>query len=154
MTVCSRCHAICSAWPRSTENSRRSTRPGLACSKRPADFLLTHSFAQIIHPEDLSVTAATVTALHAGQPVHQFLVRLLKADGSAIPFCWSAVPDMTPGSNIFYTVGWDISDTVAAEVDLKLAQDALRQSQKMEAVGQLTGRHRPRFQQSPRRHRR
>jgi PAS domain S-box-containing protein len=107
--------------------------------ERSDDFLLTHPFSEIIHSDDLAVTAGTVTALMAGRPVHQFHVRLLKQDGTAIPFAWSAVPDTKPGSNIFYTVGRDITEDLAAAADLKLAQDALRQAQKMESIGQLTG---------------
>ncbi len=38
-----------------------------------------------------------------------------------------------------YCTGRDITDEKAAEIELALAQDALRQAQKMEAVGQLTG---------------
>ena len=48
---------------------------------------------------------------------------------------------MTPeldGQN-FIAVGRDLSVNKAREAELKQAQDALRQSQKMEAVGQLTG---------------
>lgn len=36
-------------------------------------------------------------------------------------------------------MGRDISEQVAAEADLKIAQDALRQAQKMESIGRLTG---------------
>ncbi|SCX03792.1 hybrid sensor histidine kinase/response regulator [Agrobacterium rosae] len=107
--------------------------------ERSHDALLATPFAEIIHPDDLPTTGETVAALQSGKPVHQFLVRLLKADGTAVPFAWSAVPDPTPGSNSFYTVGRDISEQVAAEADLKIAQDALRQAQKMESIGQLTG---------------
>ncbi|MBO9096867.1 response regulator [Rhizobium sp. L245/93] len=107
--------------------------------KRPHESLLDTPFAEIIHPDDLPTTGETVATLMSGQPVHQFQVRLLKADGTAIPFAWSAVPDPTPGSNNFFTVGRDISEQVAAEADLKLVQDALRQAQKMESIGQLTG---------------
>ena len=67
-----------------------------------------------------------------GEPVHQFHVRLIRADGAPVSFAWSAVPDDTPGSQLFYTVGRDITE------DLRREQ-MLRQSQKMEAVGQLTG---------------
>jgi hypothetical protein len=63
----------------------------------------------------------------------------LKADGDAIPYAWTAVPDEDPDTGIFYTVGRDMTEDLAKADELRAAQDALRQSQKMEAVGQLTG---------------
>jgi signal transduction histidine kinase/CheY-like chemotaxis protein len=73
-----------------------------------------------------------VATLQRGEPVHQFLVRLLKADGTPISFAWSATPAADTATGIFYTVGRDITDEQRRE-------EMLRQAQKMEAVGQLTG---------------
>lgn len=99
---------------------------------RPHEELTSRPFADIIHPDDLAATAEVVETLMRGEPVHQFLVRLLKSDGTPISFAWSATPDSVPGSGIFYTVGRDITEEQNRE-------EMLRQSQKMEAVGQLTG---------------
>jgi PAS domain S-box-containing protein len=101
--------------------------------------LLARPFSEIIHPDDLAATGDVVATLSSGQPVLQFHVRLLKANGDPISFAWSAVPDQKPESRIFYTVGRDITEDAAKTAALLAAQDALRQSQKMEAVGQLTG---------------
>ena len=105
----------------------------------PETELLAKPFSQIIHPDDLAKTAEVVTTLQSGKPVHQFKVRLLKSDGDAIAFAWSAAPDLARDSGTFYTVGRDITEENAAAVELQQAQEALRQAQKMEAVGQLTG---------------
>lgn len=99
---------------------------------RPHDELIAHPFSDIIHPDDLAATGDVVATLMRGEPVHQFHVRLLKEDGTPVAFAWSAVPDTTPGSGLFYTVGRDITEQ-------RRIEEALRQSQKMEAVGQLTG---------------
>jgi PAS domain S-box-containing protein len=99
---------------------------------RSDEELLSRPFANIIHPDDLATTTDVVAKLSSGQPVHQFHVRLLTAAGDPVEFAWSAVPDTSPGSNTFYSVGRDISEELRRE-------EMLRQSQKMEAVGQLTG---------------
>ncbi len=99
---------------------------------RPHDEIMSRPFSDIIHPEDMAETTDVVARLQRGEPVHQFRVRLLKADGEPVSFAWSAFPEATAGSNIFYTVGRDITEELHRDA-------ALRQSQKMEAVGQLTG---------------
>jgi PAS domain S-box-containing protein len=81
--------------------------------------LLAKPFAEIIHPDDLALTSQVVATLQAGQPVHQFRVRLLTAQGTAMAFAWSAAPDAAPGGTTFYMVGRDISQDA----------DALRQSE-------------------------
>jgi PAS domain S-box-containing protein len=106
---------------------------------RAEDELLTIPFANIIHPDDLARTGQIVATLQRGAPVHQFHVRLLRADGKPIAFAWSAVPDAQAQSGIFYTVGRDITEETAKAEELVAAQDALRQAQKMDAMGQLTG---------------
>jgi PAS domain S-box-containing protein len=111
----------------------KSTNPAWSRQlERPMEALLARPFSEIIHPDDIALTADVVATLRAGQPVHQFHIRLLKADGTPISFAWSAVPEDDPNGDNFYTVGRDISDDLRRE-------EAIRQGQKMEAVGQLTG---------------
>jgi PAS domain S-box-containing protein len=105
---------------------------------RSEDYLLRTRFSDVIHPDDLPTTASVIAELKAGRSVHQFHVRLLRPDGTPVAFAWSAVPEGS-GSDIFYTVGRDITDDLAAAAELSKAQEALKQSQKMEAIGNLTG---------------
>lgn len=99
---------------------------------RSNEELLAKPFSEIIHPDDLARTAEVVATLRSGKAVHQFHVRLLRADGTAIAFAWSAVPEADAASGSFYTVGRDITEDLRRE-------EALRQGHKMEALGQLTG---------------
>jgi signal transduction histidine kinase len=46
---------------------------------------------------------------------------------------------LVPEGDVFYAVGRDVTDEKAAAAEPERAQEALRQSQKMEAKGQLTG---------------
>lgn len=99
---------------------------------RPENEILANPYNAIIHPDDVAAAADVVSMLQRGKPVHQFQVRLLKADGEPVAFAWSVVPDAAPGSGIFYAVGRDITDELERN-------EQRRQSQKLEAVGQLTG---------------
>ncbi|MDR6789158.1 PAS domain S-box-containing protein [Sphingomonas sp. BE138] len=92
--------------------------------------VLARPFAAIINPEDHAATVDIVRRLAAGETVHDFVDRVLAKDGSERVIQWTAVPDV--GTDLFHIVGRDLTEQRAAE-------DALRQSQKMEAVGQLTG---------------
>ncbi|MCJ2084223.1 PAS domain-containing sensor histidine kinase [Methylobacterium sp. J-090] len=94
--------------------------------------IMARPFSDIIHPDDLAATGDVVATLREGKAVHQFHVRLLKADGTPIAYAWSAVPEADVASWSFYTVGRDITEDLRRE-------EIVRQGHKMEAVGQLTG---------------
>lgn len=99
--------------------------------------LLTNPYADIIHPDNVpAVTSALEEMGRTGQPT-RFENRILSADGEWIPIGWTVSPE--PDGVHFIAVGRDLSEDKARERELQLAQEALRQSQKMEAVGQLTG---------------
>ena len=67
--------------------------------------------------------------------MHNFEVRFLRKDGGVSWISWSSAPE----GKLIYCSGRDVTAEKQGAADLALAQEALRQSQKMEAVGQLTG---------------
>jgi PAS domain S-box-containing protein len=99
---------------------------------RSDEELLAKPISDIIHPDDLGITADAIMKLSSGEPAHQVHVRLLKANGDPVQLAWSAVSDTSLNTNVYYAVGRDISEELRRE-------EMLRQAQKMEAVGQLTG---------------
>ncbi|CAL4866266.1 Sensor histidine kinase RcsC [Asticcacaulis sp. MM231] len=99
--------------------------------------LLTNPYVDIIHPDDVPVTVAALAEMGAtGQPT-RFQNLILSKSGEWKPIDWTVAPE--PDGLHFIAVGRDLTEDKARERQLQQAQDALRQAQKMEAVGQLTG---------------
>jgi PAS domain S-box-containing protein len=99
--------------------------------------LLTNPYADIIDPENVPATVAALEEMgRTGRPT-RFQNRILAKDGTWKPIDWTVAPE--PGGLNFIAVGRDLTSDKAREAELADAQDALRQAQKMEAVGQLTG---------------
>jgi PAS domain S-box-containing protein len=100
------------------------------------DELLNRTSEWLDHPDDEITSRSEVQRkLSSGQPTVRFEHRFRHKDGSYRWLSWTAVVD---GDKI-YAVARDITAEKAASERLKVAEEALRQSQKMEAVGQLTG---------------
>ncbi|WP_207485802.1 hybrid sensor histidine kinase/response regulator [Arenibaculum pallidiluteum] len=97
--------------------------------------LLGASALGLIHPDDLKATHVENERLAAGRTTHRFLNRLRHRDGSYRWISWTAVPD----GSLVHAVGRDVTAEKESEAALQQAEDQLRQAQKLEAVGQLTG---------------
>ncbi|HEX8480864.1 MAG TPA: PAS domain S-box protein [Allosphingosinicella sp.] len=97
--------------------------------------LLAMDFPKQVHPDDHQKVAAMMEPLARGETVRGFEDRLRHADGSWRWISWTLVPQ----GDVFYAVGRDVTGEREAAAELERAQEALRQSQKMEAMGQLTG---------------
>ncbi|KQQ86370.1 PAS domain S-box protein [Massilia sp. Leaf139] len=99
--------------------------------------LLMRPYASFMHPDDMPSTLEAIGHMAETQQPARFENRIATQEGGWKHIEWTVTPELD-GQN-FVAVGRDLSVNKAREAELKQAQDALRQSQKMEAVGQLTG---------------
>ncbi|WP_208621103.1 hybrid sensor histidine kinase/response regulator [Azospirillum oryzae] len=93
------------------------------------------AFLDFVHPDDLAATVAEAGRLECGLTTLRFENRYRHKDGSYRWISWTAVPD----DRFIHAVGRDVTARKESEAALRRAEDQLRQAQKMEAVGQLTG---------------
>ncbi len=97
--------------------------------------LVGHSLLAFIHPDDLDAFTVGAASLAKGGTLLRFGSRNRHRDGSYRWISWTAVP----GEGLIHAVGRDFTAEKAQADALAESEARLRQSQKMEAVGQLTG---------------
>ena len=97
--------------------------------------LLGRTAEWIEHPEDLAKTRTELAKLASGAVTAAFENRLRAKDGLYHWFSWTA----TREEGLLYCVARDVSEDKANALVMQESAEQLRQSQKMEAVGQLTG---------------
>ena len=93
------------------------------------------SIFEMLHPHDVERTRVGFNLTQIGQPAIRFPNRYRCKDGSYRWISWVGVPE----DGMVYCSGRDITQEKEQEEALALAEESLRQAQKMEAVGQLTG---------------
>ncbi|WP_162561137.1 PAS domain S-box protein [Methylobacterium terrae] len=99
------------------------------------DEVVGRSSAWLEHPDDQDRTRDEIRRLGSGEPTLSFENRFRTRDGGYRTLSWRAVPF----EGNLYCVARDVTEQRERAQRLVQAEEALRQSQKMEAVGQLTG---------------
>ncbi|HEX2556110.1 MAG TPA: PAS domain S-box protein [Microvirga sp.] len=92
--------------------------------------LIGRHYIDLVHPEDVEKSKAVTEQIMAGVPTFAFENRFIRKDGSVVPLLWSAAWEAEHGT--MFSIARDLTERLQAE-------ERLRQAQKMEVVGQLTG---------------
>ncbi|SDV46765.1 hybrid sensor histidine kinase/response regulator [Chitinasiproducens palmae] len=97
--------------------------------------LIGANILDLIHPDDIKATRDAMTYCKRGEALSRFENRYRTRGGGYRWIDWSA----RAADEVLNAVGRDISEDKERIAALERAEAQLRQSQKMEAVGQLTG---------------
>jgi PAS domain S-box-containing protein len=100
-----------------------------------AEEATTRPFMDMVYPDDRQDVMEHMQILAGGTPLVGYETRVLHKDGSYRWVSWT----ISPEGELLYGVARDITAEKQQADALRQTEEALRQAQKMEAVGQLTG---------------
>jgi PAS domain S-box-containing protein len=89
-----------------------------------------HNAIEFIHPDDLESTREEMRVARRGHRTRNFETRYLHKDGRSVMLSWTGV--WSDETREHFYIGRDMTERQKLEMEL-------RQSQKMDAIGQLTG---------------
>ncbi|MFD1611806.1 ATP-binding protein [Sphingomonas tabacisoli] len=101
----------------------------------PLEELLGQSSTGIMHPDDIETTRREREFLFGGGTSVRFQNRYRTKDGQYRWFSWNAVAE----GDRMYGIARDVTDVRETARQLEQTQEALIQSQKIEAMGKVTG---------------
>jgi PAS domain S-box-containing protein len=99
--------------------------------------LLRTRYPVLVHPDDFGAANDLLRDMRRSHLPVRFEHRVRAADGSWRWIAWTLSPE--PGSHNIHGVGRDVTEQKERAEALAKAEEQLRQAQKMEAIGQLTG---------------
>ncbi|EKE44582.1 Signal transduction histidine kinase [Oceaniovalibus guishaninsula JLT2003] len=99
------------------------------------DELTAMRFDDLVHPDDLKAVHEGFAAIVKGGAMTDLPLRIRRKDGQYRLIEWSA----GISGEVVFASGRDVTERREREAALKRTEAALRQSQKLETIGQLTG---------------
>ncbi len=99
------------------------------------DAIIGQNFLGWAHPDDVARTSEKFVTVFDTPLTDPFEFRLRHLDGTYRWFAWTA----SAQDGQVYAIGRDVTDRIAKAQMLEATEAALRQSQKLEMIGQLTG---------------
>jgi PAS domain S-box-containing protein len=99
--------------------------------------LLTRPWIGWVHPDDRSAVLSLHAAPDPDHPFRTIEFRLIHADGEYRWLQWTAreISSETNLGREFQGIGWDITEKIRAEEELRAGQERLRMAQRMTGIG-------------------